>query len=944
MGAAKSAGQGVRRPVSALLGVSVVLLCVLFAAFGGSAHAQAARVAPGDILVAEPDTGRVVALDADNKVRVVQGGLNKPVGVTALADGTVLVAEAGTNRILGYGGRYADGSEVARDLPNPQALTTGGDGTPYVTLGNGELGKLDLNQPPGQRYMKITDGLRGPGGLVERGGFLYVAEGAANVVTQISLAGEKTQVGPVLQQPVGVAAGPGRTLFVAELKAGRISKIDDAGVRTDFAIAVDSPQQIAVDPRDPGPDTPYTVTVATKGSVQRFDRDRKRVYTSPDVAVGRGVSAVPASQANAGSNLVSPTTRPRTTGAGTRPDVDYVAGPSYALVASLVIIGGLAVFAVVMFFFHEPKGSAQAGFEERPLDETVFEVFGPCANQEVELAEAEGGLRAIVTQLQSTEKAAREAERRISAARDRAGRAQQARQKAARARVARARAGQREPVPGLRTEELQLHSSGGHAALSAFRSGQIDANELEERWQDLGEAEALEYVQIIGVVVHAKGGLSVEEVRAARMEERSHEELERAERERRDTVQEVERLRERQEQAVRRIREVRRELDACSQRNRARSRGGRRSPERQAAGRSGRRDGVGSPPERVPEPARARAAPRPTEPVPVATARAAPARPTAKLYAVPDPEHDATTRTRFRPPEPAPAARRSSNPVADWLAASGVLGQPDEPRNGGWPPAAPPPPARPPAPRLPAPPPPPPAPPSPRSRRPDGPDSVSGFLWDGGPRPKPGRNGHDAGGDRARPAAAPPRDTGDPWYPPTRNGGNGWPPQPRADQWGTPNGFNGSDGFNGSNSFNGSGGSNGSNGSNGSAWPPAASGPRDSRPARPPAHIPPPIPDWAVAPPPVWSDAWSDNWQPADHGRDDSRDRDRSGHDGSWPAPPPDWPGREPNGPNGRGPGSRPTASYLDPAWPDQVNGNGRGGAKGRRRREEPPDRPHWSW
>ena len=90
---------------------------------------------------------------------------------------------------------------------------------------------------------------------------------------------------------------------------------------------------------------------------------------------------------------------------------------------SLVILGGLALFAAVMFAFHRPKGSAEAGFEERPLDETVFEVFGPCANQEVEMAEVEGNLRAIATQRQTSEKQAQEASRRMSAARDRANRA-----------------------------------------------------------------------------------------------------------------------------------------------------------------------------------------------------------------------------------------------------------------------------------------------------------------------------------------------------------------------------------------------------------------------------------------------------------------------------------------------------------------------------------------
>src|SRR5690606_13776117 len=124
-----------------------------------------------------------------------------------------------------------------------------------------------------------------------------------------------------------------------------ITKLDGTA-RTDFA-TVEAPQQIAVNPFQPGPDVAFTVTVAAKGSVQIYDKDGKRVYINSEVEDAWGVSAVPATQAGAGV-LEVPTTRARTSGTIHRPDGDFASGPTtstYALIVSLVILGGLAIFA-----------------------------------------------------------------------------------------------------------------------------------------------------------------------------------------------------------------------------------------------------------------------------------------------------------------------------------------------------------------------------------------------------------------------------------------------------------------------------------------------------------------------------------------------------------------------------------------------------------------------
>jgi hypothetical protein len=141
---------------------------------------------------------------------------------------------------------------------------------------------------------------------------------------------------------------------------------------------------------------------------------------------------------------------------------------------------------------------------------------------------------------------------------------------------------------------------------------------------------------VIGIVVAAKGSLSVDEVRAGRAEERAGEELERAEQARKDADREIERLREREVSSVKRIREARRELDACQQRTGNKGRSGRRS---------GRR-GEDETPAPVVQPSSL-----PPNGVPVTVgASATTGAPTAPHQAtVAGAEHDATTQVRFRP-------------------------------------------------------------------------------------------------------------------------------------------------------------------------------------------------------------------------------------------------------------------------------------------------------
>jgi hypothetical protein len=411
------------------------------------------------------------------------------------------------------------------------------DGTVYVTLLlKGELGRLDLTAG---KYTKITDGLKGPGDLTVRAGQLFVTEslgdgGAGHDVVMIDKDGAKSVVAGGFDQPIGIAAGAGKTLFVSDLKAGKLVKIDDAGAKSDFVTKLDSPVQLAIEPYTLKDEPTFTLVVSTKNAVLRYDQDGKRVGNPIPFEQPTGVAGVPPTEtplvtpsttvvapAGAGtSTTVTTRLRPSTTRATLPLDTDTSnTTSSNVLALSIGIIGVLVVAAVVFLIVRKPKGGAAAGFEERPLDTyTVAEAFGPCAAEEVELAEAEGGLKSLVIQREAAETRAAEARVRATSAREaleafRSGVATEVRSAASpagdRASAEDAPAGvspaerraERRAATSrtqLRVQDLGLKTDAGRAALAAFARGELDAHSLEERWIELGEQQAIDAVRGVG--------------------------------------------------------------------------------------------------------------------------------------------------------------------------------------------------------------------------------------------------------------------------------------------------------------------------------------------------------------------------------------------------------------------------------------------------------------
>ncbi len=559
--------------------VLLVVLALLFAPAGAQQPKPAAaapKVVPGVVVAAELAAGQVSAIEANGRSTVLIKDLKNPNGVAVLADGTVLVADSGNNRIMGIGGRLGDAPvEVAKDLPFPEGLAVAPDGTVFVTLfQKGEVGRVDLATGA---YTKIAGDLKGPGDLIVRDGTLYIPEGAPDGADVVAIAadGKKTVVASGFEQPIGIAQGPGKTLFVSDYKANKIKQIDGAGAVTDFVAKIDTPVQLAVEPFAPQDGAPFVLIASAKPGVVRFDGAGKIQGSPAGLKLATGVATVPSNEIAAIPPVVTPssvagtsttaTTRLRpTTTRATVPVPDTPTTSSNVLALSLGVLGALVVVVVAFAILHKPKSSANAGFEERPLDaNSVAEAFGPCAAEEVEVAEAEGGRQSLIVQLEAAEKRAAEAVVRGREARAGVAEARQQRMAAITERKARPKDPSAPALPQLRVDDLGLTTDAGRLALRSFVQKEIDSQTLEEQWTELGEHQAVDAVRDLAERRAALDPTHAAEQGAIKAERRARNELQVAEGDAEHAANEIERLKEREAIAIARIETAQQALDEC---------------------------------------------------------------------------------------------------------------------------------------------------------------------------------------------------------------------------------------------------------------------------------------------------------------------------------------------------------------------------------------------
>lgn len=180
----------------------------------------------GHILFSDFYAGTISRLNSDGSVTVLLRGINGPEGLVVLKDGTMIIAEQRTNRIL----TLAPGAAAPTLLkalpgtPSGAACKDGVDGIGFDLTTNtliipdsptGDVYRLSLD---GQTFTLLASGIVRPVGAgVDKQGNIYIADECGGAVVKVTPAGAKTSLGG-FGMPDDIAFDLQGDLLVTDLK------------------------------------------------------------------------------------------------------------------------------------------------------------------------------------------------------------------------------------------------------------------------------------------------------------------------------------------------------------------------------------------------------------------------------------------------------------------------------------------------------------------------------------------------------------------------------------------------------------------------------------------------------------------------------------------------------------------------------------------------------
>ena len=216
----------------------------------------------GRLLFSDIKTGVVSALNADGSVERIAGGMSAPEGIVVQADGRILVAEQGRNRVVAIDPNthavtpwHAFPNRTGRDgidgigpvLPSKDAqgnLLPTADNVIVPDSPNGVVWRVTAD---GKTAMQIASGMVRPvGAAVDASGRIFVAdEGGA----LWALTPAKVRFA-TLSTPDDVLVGRAGHIFVNTLGDNAIHELDGQGHQVSVITGIQQPQGIALDDAD----------------------------------------------------------------------------------------------------------------------------------------------------------------------------------------------------------------------------------------------------------------------------------------------------------------------------------------------------------------------------------------------------------------------------------------------------------------------------------------------------------------------------------------------------------------------------------------------------------------------------------------------------------------------------------------------------------------------
>jgi glucose/arabinose dehydrogenase len=158
----------------------------------------------GQLLFSDALNGTVNRLNSDGSVAVLARGLAGPEGLAVLQNGTIIIAEQRTNRLLALA-PGAPMPTVLRTLPGQPSTKPCKDGVDGIALDSATQTLIVPDSPTGDVYRVSLDGkvlrllasgmVRPVGAAVDPRGNVYVADECGHAVWRISPRGQKTRLG-----------------------------------------------------------------------------------------------------------------------------------------------------------------------------------------------------------------------------------------------------------------------------------------------------------------------------------------------------------------------------------------------------------------------------------------------------------------------------------------------------------------------------------------------------------------------------------------------------------------------------------------------------------------------------------------------------------------------------------------------------------------------------
>jgi len=180
----------------------------------------------GHLLFSDFYNGTVSRLNANGSVTRIVTGLAGPEGIVVLSNGTMIIAEQRTNRILALS-PAAKSLTVLRALPGTPGTAPCKDGVDGIALDattntlivpdspTGNVYRLSLD---GKKLTLITSGIVRPvGAVVDGQGTIYVADECGGAVVRITPDGRSTRIGG-FGQPDDVAFDHHGNLLLIDLQ------------------------------------------------------------------------------------------------------------------------------------------------------------------------------------------------------------------------------------------------------------------------------------------------------------------------------------------------------------------------------------------------------------------------------------------------------------------------------------------------------------------------------------------------------------------------------------------------------------------------------------------------------------------------------------------------------------------------------------------------------